>query len=146
VELLSLIGVSFIGAIVAIGMAEASAVYAGTTLGWNPLLVGLICASSQCAMHFLVYRFGDWLVARWAWLKNVTERTRERLEDKAVSSFLGLSALGAVIGTPPILAMLVIAPGFRIPLAPLLTVAFGGRFIRYSLCAWLGERLQEFML
>lgn len=140
-ELFSLIGISFIGAVIAIGLAEASAVYAGTSLGWNPLFVGFVCASSQCLMHILIYRFGDWLVIRWAWLRRVTQRTRERLADKAVSGFLGVSVVGAVLGTPPILAMLVIAPGFGVRMPPLLAAAFSGRFVRYTLCAWLGERL-----
>ena len=140
-ELLSLIGVSMLGTVVAVGFAEGGAAYAGTELGYHPVFVGVVCATAQLVVFGILYRFGSWLAARWRWLEEQTLRVRERFERHLNESYLGLTAIGALIGTPPAIAMVILAPGFGIGATRLLTVVWLGRSLRFAVLAYAGQEL-----
>jgi membrane protein YqaA with SNARE-associated domain len=144
VQLLTLIGICFVGGLFWVANAEATAILYGAQLGWNPLLVGIVSALSQCAMYTLLFWGGDWLIAKWTWLGRKVEKTRARFKARLDKSYLTMTATGALVGLPPMTVMALLAGGFNVRLRTLLAIAFGLRFVRFTVLAAVGTQLQQF--
>ena len=109
----------------------------------NPFVVGIVCATSQLVVHVLLYHFGEWLVSRWVWLQRSAQKTRKRFERHLAEGYLSLSGFGAFVGTPPLIAMIVLAPSFSVRMTPLIVIAFIGRTARFTLIAYAGGSLWD---
>jgi len=140
VAALSLILVSFVGSVFWFVSAEGAAVLYGSQ-GWNPVVVGLLCASGQGAMHLLLYLGGERLIRRSAWLTRQVARTRERYQAHLDTHYLALSLLGALAGIPPLVAMSLLAAGFGLKISRYLPVLLAGRLARFALLSAFGESL-----
>jgi membrane protein YqaA with SNARE-associated domain len=140
-ELLSLLGICFIGTIFWFVNSEMTAVYYGSKLGWHWAIVGVTCAVAQTAMYVVLYKGGERLMRSWRWFGGKIERVQERYGARLEAGFLPFAAVGSVLGVPPATAMPVLAPGFRVPILHVLPIMFCGRFVRFSLLAALGEHV-----
>jgi hypothetical protein len=142
-EFASLLGLSFGGALIWAFAAEGWAVYYGTALGWHPLAIGLVCATGQCAMYTLLYWTGGWMVLRWPWLARQIGRTRQRFARHLVERYLVATAVGALLGMPPMTGMAVLGRAFSAPYRGLIVIAFVMRFIRFTILGAIGTQLQD---
>lgn len=140
-QVASLVVVAFIGSVLWVVSPEAAAVYYGSELGWNPVLVGLTCACGQIGMYVLLYHGGEVLVARWRWLHDKVIAVRLRYQRRLERGYLLMTFTGSMTGIPPILALVVLAPGFGVPQRHLLPVTFAGRMVRFTVLAFAGEAL-----
>ncbi len=136
--LVSLFFVSFVGSVIWAFNAEALAVYYSSALGYPALLIGLVCATAQCAAYSLLYVGGDKLLVRWRWLREKTERTRARWGAKLARNFLLITAVGSFVGLPPAITLVTIAPMFRVRYGPLIAILFAARVLRFSTIAFAG--------
>lgn len=102
---------------------------AGTRL-W-PLLAGVL-AAGQCVCFTGLYFFGD-RVLRWL---PSAQRKLARLD---VEKYRRQSAFwlfaAALTGLPPLIALSILAPAFKVRYAPFLLIAFVGRAIRFGVLA-----------
>jgi hypothetical protein len=140
-EILTLLGIGFVGTLIWVISAEAAAIYYGVSLGWPALLVGLVVAAAQTAMYAILYLSGDKLLVRWAWLGRQVERVRVRYDDRLQTGYLAASGVASVLGMPPAFAPPVLAPSFRIRMGQVLPVMFCGRFVRFTILACAGGSL-----
>jgi membrane protein YqaA with SNARE-associated domain len=140
-SVLSLAGVAFVGSVFWVVSTEAAAIYYGGPRGWSAPAVGAVCAAAQTAMYLLLYFFGDWALARWAWLQRRVERTRERHASRLETSYLAVTAVAALTGAPPVLAMVSLASSFGVTWRHVLPTACLGRFVRFTTLAWAGDSL-----
>lgn len=140
-QVLTLMGVGFVGSVFWVISPEAAAIYYGSELGWNPVAVGGVVAIAQAGMYVLLYHFGHVLLTRWGWLARQIDRTRGRYQTHLDRNYLILSLAGATTGIPPIVALATLASGFDIPLRKFLPVTMLGRVIRFSVLAAVGEAL-----
>lgn len=138
-EMFTLMGVAWVGSVFWVVSPEVlSAVY-GSQLGWNPLAVGLVAATSQCTVYFLLYRGGDALARRWAFLARQIERVRVRFATHLERNYVGMLLLGGLVGLPPVIAVVTLAPGFGISFRKVLMATFVARTARFAALAALGE-------
>jgi membrane protein YqaA with SNARE-associated domain len=137
-EELGLYGLAILGTLFWVVNVEALAVlYAG--LGWHPLLVALVCAFGQCTAHVVLYLAGARLAHRWSRLDRVVERARARLDGHASGTYLGVAATAGLLGVPPLVAIVVLAPSFGVRLLHLLPIAFATRTVRFGALAVLSQ-------
>lgn len=140
-ELVTLFGISFVGTLLWFINSETAAAVYGSRLGWHWAAVGLTCAVAQSVMYVLLYQGGDVLVRRWTWFGAKIEAVRARYGEKLERRFIGVMAIGSVLGVPPAVAMPVLAPSFRVGMLVVLPIMFAGRFVRFSILAAFGEAL-----
>jgi len=145
ISLLQLLGISFVGSVFWVLNTEAAAVYYGGTLGYFPWVVGGVCATGQVLMHVVLYYCGSGLTKKWRWLRKKVERVRTKYGDKLEKRYLYLSFMAGIFGVPPVLIMAIMAPGFGVRLRVLVPVLFLGRIIRFTLLAWVGQPLLEWV-
>jgi membrane protein YqaA with SNARE-associated domain len=138
-ELLTLMGVAWVGSVFWIVSPELlSAVY-GSQQGWHPLAVGLACATSQCSVYFLLYRGGDVLAQRWRFLARQIEGVRTRFGERLETSCVGMLLIGGITGLPPVIALVALSPGFGVSVRTMLATTFIARTARFATLAALGE-------
>lgn len=140
-ELASLVVVGLVGTVIWVLNPEAAAILYGSELGWSPLLVGLVLGGCQALMYALIYGFGELLMRRWAWLARKVEATRTRYRSHLNRNYLLLSFSGAITGVPPIIALSVLAGGFKVPRRTFIPIALVGRVIRFTVLAAVGGAL-----
>ena len=140
-EVLTLMGIGFVGTIIWPISPEASAVFYGSQLGWSALAVGLTVAVAQLPAYALLYFGGERLVGRWKWLARKVSRTKERLDGQVSGSYLVLTGVGAIFGIPPVIAMCALGSGFEVSARTLMPVVFLGRIVRFSTLAGGGVAL-----
>lgn len=140
-DFLWLIGVSFVGAIFWILNVETAAIYYGGELAWHPLAVGLTAAVGQNLNYIFLYKGGDVLIHRWGWLGKKVEATKKRFRKKLETRYLWLTAVAALIGIPPLVAMVALASGFNKSLRAILLVTFPIRTLRFTILAIFGESI-----
>ena len=140
-DFLSLIGLSFVGAIFWVLNVETAAVYYGGELGWHPLAVGLTAAFGQNLNYIFLYKGGDALIHRWTWLGIKVEATKQRFSKQLDTSYLWLTAVAALFGIPPLVAMVALASGFNKSLRAILLVTFPIRTLRFTILAIFGESI-----
>jgi hypothetical protein len=140
-DFLSLLGISFVGAIFWLLNVEAAAIYYGGELAWHPLAVGLTAALGQNLNYIFLYKGGDALIHRWKWLGRKVENTRERFSKQMNSGYLWLTAVAALFGIPPVVAMVALASGFNKSLKSILLITYPVRVIRFTILAHFGESL-----
>lgn len=138
---LGLLAFSFAGGIVWLFNVETAAVAYGSEAGWHPLAVGLTCAGGQTLAYAFLFRFGDWLCARWRWVGKQVDRTRRKYGRRLSTSFLALTAPAALVGLPPMTAMAALAGSFKVRLVYLIAIAFSLRTIRFTVLAAVGDQL-----
>ncbi len=134
-ETLALLGISFVGSVFWVVSPELSSVYYGAELGWHPLAVGALVSLGQGPMWALLYFGGERWALRWKRLERAVQRTRERFQDRMERNYIGMVALGAVFGLPPLIALSALAAAFDVRLIRLLPVALLGRMVRFSILA-----------
>ena len=139
IELMTLFGVAVIGSFFWLVSPELTSAYYGADLGWNPIWVGLVCATGQCCVYVFLYRGGSVLVGRWKSLANLVGRTRARFEKNLEERYLVMTALAGLTGIPPVIVMVALASGFKVALSRILLVTFVCRGIRFGTLAALGE-------
>ena len=139
----SLIGIGFVGAVVWVVNTEATAVYYGVELGWNPLLVGFLLAFGQLGMHLIFFFFGDRLVRRWKWLQKQVEVVQHKWGNRLEQRYLMVTVLAAIFGVPPSAAICVLAPSFGMTLIRFIPVVFVCRIVRFSTLAYFGLQLGQ---
>lgn len=139
IESLTLAGIAFVGTTLWVVSPEVSSVFYGSSLGWPPLAVGVVCAVGQGPAYGIYYVGGARLVARWRWLGVKVSRTRDRLGDRLERHYLLLTALASLTGMPPVIAMCALGAGFGVRPWALFPVVVTGRLIRFSLLAAGGE-------
>lgn len=140
-QVLTLLGVGFVGSVFWVLSPEAAAIYYGSELGWHPLAVGGVVAFAQAFMYVLLYHFGGVVLKRWGWLSRQVDRTRGRYQSHLERNYLILTLTGSMTGIPPIVALASLASGFDIPLRHFLPTTVLGRVIRFSILAAVGEAL-----
>ncbi len=140
-ELASLLGIGFVGSVFWVVNAELTAILYGSQLGWHPLAVGLLIGAAQTAMYVLLYFGGAQAMTRWAWLDRQVVRVRDRFQERLERAYLPASGVAAILGVPPVIALVALAPGFQVPLLHVVPIAFAGRVVRFSILAAFGERL-----
>lgn len=140
-ETLSLAVVGFVGSLFWVLSPEAAAMYYGSELGWNPLLVGLVITVAQAVMYGLLHGSGGLVLRRWSWLARQVDRTRGRYQAHMDRNYLILTFFGAMTGIPPIVALAILATGFDVSLRRFLPVASLGRFTRFTVLAVAGEAI-----
>ena len=114
---------------------EVSAVYYGAELGWHPLAVGAVVAAGQGPMYVLLYLGGERWVLRWKRLARMVARTRDRHAAHLERNYMALTAVAAMLGVPPVIAMCAMAAAFDVRLARLLPVVVACRVLRFTLLA-----------
>ena len=139
---LQLILVGIVGSVFWVVNTETMAMYAGTQ-GMHPLWVGGLCSFGQNIVYIALYVGGDWLIKRWSWLRVKVEFLSEKLSASSSKTFLAVTAMAAVLGVPPIVGMVALAPAFRIPLLHVLAITLPCRAIRFSILAALGPVILE---
>jgi membrane protein YqaA with SNARE-associated domain len=137
----TLLGISFVGSVVWLLNAEATAAYYGADMGWHPVAVGLTCATGQVVMYVILYFGGAKLVERWRWLAAKVQRAEERYGDRLHKAYVPTTLVAALFGIPPVLAMVSLAAGFHIRLRTIVAVTFVGRFVRFTFLAAVGQML-----
>lgn len=130
-----LMGIALVGTVFWVVSPEVSAAYYGSELGWSPLLVGVTVAAAQAPVYTLVYFGGERLAGRWRWLGRQIERARRRLSGRGVRGFLAVSAVAAVTGLPPVIAMCAMGAAWGVPARMLLPVVVAGRVVRFTALA-----------
>ena len=140
-SVLTLFALSFVGSVVWINPTEGWAMYYGGTLGWNPIAVGLTCTLGQNTMYVLLYFGGERLILRWHWLGRKVERVYRRWSHFFGRGYLPLTAVGGVLGIPPVVAMVALASGFGFRLWSVLSVTLAARFTRFWILAQFGDAL-----
>jgi membrane protein YqaA with SNARE-associated domain len=135
VEALALLGIAFVGSVFWLVSPEASSVYYGAKLGWHPLAVGALVAAGQAPMYVMLYYGGERWAMRWKWLARVVARTRRRYQARMERSYMVLTAVGAVTGLPPVIAMCALASAFDIRFARLFPVVVLCRVLRFTVLA-----------
>ena len=139
--LLALIGIGFVGTILWFINTEATAVVYHVEMDWNPVIIALVLSLSQNVMYVLLYQGGGRVVERWRWLGKRIERARTRYAKMLDRAYLPSTFVAAILGIPPVLAMVTLAKGFgysRLQIFPLTLV---GRFIRFLTLALVGQTL-----
>lgn len=139
-EILTILGLSFVGAVFWVLSTEGLAMYYGA-LGWHPALVGLLCSIGQNANYVVLYFGGKTLIERWTWLREKVGIVEDRYHSWLRQGYLITTFIASLVGLPPVVAMVALAPGFHIRLPVLLTVTLVGRFIRFTVLALSGEAL-----
>ncbi len=140
VEILVLVPIGFVGSVFWFVSAEGSAMYYGS-LGYHPLLIGLLAALGQCVMYVILYHGGSRLVARWSWLARKVEALRMRYERRLTTGYLSVSSVAAVTGVPPLVALMTLGSAFGARFWHLWPLALAGRTIRFTVLAAVGEEL-----
>lgn len=140
-EALALAGIAMVGTVFWVVSPEVSAVYYAKELGWPALGVGVVVAAAQLPVYFCVYLGGERLVARWAWLRRQVVRARARHERRMARNYLGLTAVAAVLGVPPVLVMCALGGPFGVNPRHLLPVVALGRLVRFTTLAGTGGLL-----
>jgi hypothetical protein len=138
---LSLIGIAFIGSVFWVLNVEAAAIYYGGELAWNPVAVGLTAALGQNLMYIILYKGGDELIHRWQWLGARVEKTRQRFSGHLTSRYLWITAVAALLGIPPVVAMVALASGFNLSMKAILAITYPIRTLRFTILAIFGETL-----
>lgn len=139
---LQLILVGIVGSVFWVVNTETMAMYAGTQ-GMNPLLVGGLCSCGQNIVYIALYIGGDWLIKRWQWLRIKVAFLSDKLSASSSKTFLAMTAMAAVLGVPPIVGMVALAPAFRIPLLHVLAITLPCRAVRFSILAAFGPVILE---
>lgn len=139
-ELLILLPIGFVGSVLWVVSAEASAIYYGTE-GYHPLAVGTLAALGQCLAYMCLYFGGAKLVGRWVWLAGQVERLQTRYHERLQSGYLSAVAVGSVLGVPPCVGLVTLAPAFHVKFIPMWPIAFGGRIIRFTILAAVGTEI-----
>ncbi|MGM0578591.1 MAG: hypothetical protein ACQEXJ_22895 [Myxococcota bacterium] len=142
-EILSLLGIGFVGSVLWIVSPEVTSAVYGAKLGWHPLLVGAVVSVGQMGVYTLLYFGGEALVRRWRWLERQVQRTRDKYEKHLEQAYLTLMFVGGIFGIPPVLGMVTLGGSFGIPALHLLPVTFAGRVVRFTALAALGEPALE---
>lgn len=145
-EVLTLIGIGYIGAVFWVISTEVAAVYYCVELGWNPLFVAMTCALGQCGMYATLFTSGGLLLRKWKRFRTLVEKTARRFGTHHRVRYLSIAAFGSVTGIPPMPALAVLAPGFHVPLAAILIVAFVFRTVRFFILARFGSVLIPWLL
>ena len=140
-ELGSLFGIAFVSGVFWVCNAETTSAYYVAELGWNPLVVALVCTAGQAAVYTILFRGGGWLIVRWGWLNRLVVRIRASHGSRLEKRYLTTSVVAALIGVPPLAAMAVLGPGFAVPIRRFLAVATGVRFLRFLAVALAGVQL-----
>ncbi len=112
-----------------------SAIYYGAELGWHPLAVGAVVAAGQGPMYVLLYLGGDRWILRWKRLARMVERTRTRHAAHLERNYMAVTAMAAMLGVPPVIAMCAMAAAFDVRLTRLLPVVVAGRVLRFTALA-----------
>ncbi len=139
-ELISLFVTSIIGAVFWVISTEVQASAYGA-MGWNPLLVGLVCSAGQNVTYVVLYLGGERLMGRWSWLATRVHRVREQHGERLRRSYLAMTIVGGLTGIPPIVAMVALAPGFNVRLRTVLAITLPARFIRFTILAVAGSEI-----
>ncbi|NUN15425.1 MAG: hypothetical protein HUU55_17515 [Myxococcales bacterium] len=145
-EILTLIGIGYIGAIFWIISTEVAAVYYCVELGWNPVLVAITCAIGQCGMYATLFSSGGLLLRKWTRFQVLVEKTARRFGTHHRIRYLSIAGFGSVTGIPPMPALAVLAPGFHVPLVGILAVAFVFRSVRFFVLAQFGNVLIPWLI
>lgn len=143
-DALALFGIGFLGSVIWVVSPEAAAVYYGSVRGWTPLLVGVVCAAGQTAMHILLYGFGQGLARIWPGFERACQRVRARVETRLRRGTLPLALGSGVFGLPPVSVTVVLARGLGLASMPLLPVLALGRVVRFTVIAAIGSELPRF--
>jgi len=145
IELLTLFGISALGAVFWLSNAELSAAVYGGQLNWHPLVVGLVCAVGQGVTFSLLYWFGGGLVTRWKWLKVKLDKTQEGFGHRLLEFFGLWCFLGGLVGFPPAIGVVGLASGFGKSYLSSVPLVVAGRFFRFFVIAWLADRLLPYL-
>ena len=145
VEAAGLFGLAFVTAIAGVLPLWATCVYYTARLGWSPALVGTIAAAGQCVGYVVLYTAGTSLMRLWPRLARKVDAAREQTLHRLSAGFLPTTGCAAVFGVPPMVAVAAIAPAFELGLLPLVGVAFGGRFLRFTVAAGAGGSLTTWL-
>ncbi len=140
-EILSIIGLSFVGAVFWVISTEGLAMYYGGALGWHPVWIGLLCSLGQNANYVCFYFGGKTLVERWRWLAAKVAFVEKRYHHSLQKGYLITTGFSAVFGVPPVIAMAALASGFHIRLQHFLAVSLAGRWLRFTILAWSGDAI-----
>ncbi|MFT7624465.1 MAG: hypothetical protein ACI9WU_003653, partial [Myxococcota bacterium] len=89
------------------------------------------------------YFGGRQLMVRWAVLQRAVAKIHKRWGSRLDDTFSGLLALGSLIGLPPAVGMVLLAPGFGLPLRTVLMITIPLRFIRFTIVAYAGLGLWD---
>jgi len=107
--------------------------------GFEPALVGLVCAAGQCTTFTLIFLFGERAAARWQWLHKrvdaVAAHRRRFLDRGKMAIIFGAAACGV----PPTVPLFILAPSLQIRLVQMLVIVFTMRFLRFAGCCYLGS-------
>lgn len=140
-EFLSLLAYSFCGGIIWLFNVEAMAIAVGAGGSWHPLVVGLACAGGQSLAYLFLYYCSHWLLSRWRWFSRGVDRMLSRWGERLNGSFLLLTAPAALIGLPPMTGMATVARSFKVPVVPLMLIAFSLRLLRFTVLASTGDAI-----
>ena len=127
-------GIAFLGVLIPISNPEIAAVLAGRG-GLDPVAVGVAGAAGQCVMYLVVYFAGAQIVPRLKWISRQVERTRARYSTRLEKAYLATAVVAALVGVPPMVALIVLAHSFRVSLLPLVAIAFTFRVARFAILA-----------
>jgi len=108
--------------------------------GLSAPLVGLMCATGQCALFTLVFHFGQQLASRWRWLGNTLARATASKHARLLQRGGLAATVGAtLVGIPPTIPLFTLASSIGMRLPPMLLIAFPGRFARFALICFLAS-------
>ena len=139
---LSIVGLAVIGSVFWVVSTEAMAILYGSR-GWNPFLVGALCAIGQNITYYGIYIGGESLLGRWAGLARQVSKLRARLGHGARRGFLLTTGFSHIVGMPPALATVALAPGFSIRPRTLFPITLTARWFRFSVLAAVGQPLVQ---
>ena len=142
-ELLELYLIGCVGTVVWVINAElATMAYAGMDDPYSPLVLALVATLGQCT-SYVIFLYGGRTIGKFKSVQRLVERTERRFADKLKAGFMSLTLTAAVLGVPPVIALVLLAKPFGMSAWPIIGIAFGGRLIRFSACAYFGEALFE---
>ena len=140
-ELIELYLIACVGTVVWVINAEvATMAYAGMEDPYSPLVLGLVATLGQCT-SYLIFLYGGKTIGKLKSIQKLVRRTEERFAEKMKAGFLSLTVTAAILGVPPVIALVLLAKPFGMSAWPVIGIAFAGRIIRFTACAVFGEAL-----
>ena len=122
--------------------SEAATVLAVVKYDTPAWLAALACASGQTTMYLLLYQFGELLIKKWVWFHDQIERAKTRYADHLDRNVVVLTAIGALLGVPPLFLMAALAPGLNMRRWVLCITVWPIRAGRFWLIATFSEQLK----
>jgi membrane protein YqaA with SNARE-associated domain len=113
--------------------------------GHHPLLLAALATAGQNTTYVVIFLSGARLSRRWRWLGERARALENRWGARLARSYKTLMCTAAVVGVPPLLFMVLLAPSFRVSLKTTLLITLSLRMLRFTLLALLGDTVVRWL-